>query len=138
MSYFCDVCGRRRRFFSGGPTCRRCITWSWRVLAGLSAVVLALSMWSCGSPAAAQTGPEPLELKLIGETECAPGWVQVGEEERGVSVYYRTQAGAVFPNWITWDRFVSHFIGKDPVLLENVSLQTRITCRWSPMGGDAA
>ena len=80
--------------------------------------------------------PEPLELKLIGDTECAPGWIQIGEVERGVTVWYRTQTGATFLNWISWDRFTAHFHGTEPVVLDGVSPRTRITCRWNPMGGD--
>ena len=128
----CDVCSRRR-ILPLGTTCRRCVTWSWRVLAGLSAAVL-LSLWGCGGLAVAQ----PLEVKLIGQAECTDGWVQVGEVERGVTVFYPMANGSFFGNWITWERFIGHFRGSEPVGLDGVRQETRITCRWSPMGGAPA
>ena len=82
--------------------------------------------------------PEPLELKLIGDTECDDGWLQIGERERGVTVWYQTETGSSFPNWISWERFAAHFHGTDPVTLEGVNPAMRITCRWNPTGADPA
>ena len=41
----CDVCCR---LVPLGPTCASCMAWSWRILGGLGAVVMALTMWGCG------------------------------------------------------------------------------------------
>lgn len=90
-------------------------------------------------------GPEPLELKLAGQTECAAGWRAVSVDRGWIEVY-PLPGGRGFPNWIADDRLVAAHTRPDgrvdlDALAETrrrLRPQPRAVCRWEPLSAAAA
>ena len=91
--------------------------------------------------------PDPLELRLVHETECMPGWRRVAQDD-GYIVIYRTSTGYPLREWVSERKLAVHFTRADGSVVEDalaiarttLTPAHRITCRWQPLilGGEAA
>ena len=117
----------------------------------VASVAIALVLWFAFDGASAQDSglPEfdpppvavaPLEVKMVGVTECAPGWERVSLDN-GYTIYYPHPSGHFVPSWVSEAQFVAAF--SDPtgrpveavldVARSQFRASLRIICRWTPM-----
>ena len=90
---------------------------------------------------------EPVEMKLVDETECAPGWRRVSLSYGWVVYYPLVSRGTFFPNWISEAQLrAAHTVdGRlDEAALDETKARLReaprVVCHWDPLSlrGDPA
>ena len=120
--------------------------WDAVSLIGGGALILFAAL-SLAAETAPVDPPAALELKLVGQTECATGWDVVSVDD-GWVVHYPMPNGLLMPNWISDAQLSVAFSDPDGRVIEaaltlakgHMRQRQRVVCRWAPLtvGGDPA
>ena len=67
----CNICGKK--LFAGGPTCYKCSSWAWRILAaGLGILMMTVALWGCGGAVGDITDPAMQNAWMNGDCDSVP------------------------------------------------------------------